>query len=270
MACPAAPAEVSGRQLVGATTPDCKNTATAITAIQPSGAIVAPAAVNNTDNANKTLKFYQGTKWGYQATATLAACTPTGATAALGASTTVFKQQCYNIMTSTPNAVRFDLVRQNTTDPNSVANQVVIAKPLTTLFGGRTCDASIKSVTTSGNTCTVEKVPVSQTGPSDYAISCSLTTAAGYNTTVTVTVAQTNSNPSYTSTFLVALPAGPPAPTPASDSSTTGVVLAVIGVVVLVGICGGVAWYVIKGRQDKDVDPYGDDATTGLTGNQDA
>jgi len=54
MACPAAPAEVSGRQLVGATTPDCKNTATAITAIQPSGAIVAPAGVN-TNNANKTL-----------------------------------------------------------------------------------------------------------------------------------------------------------------------------------------------------------------------
>ena len=174
-------------------------------------------------------------------------------------------------MTSTPNAVRFDLVRQNTTDPNSVANQVVIAKALTTLFGGRTCEASIKSVTTSGNTCTVKKVPVPNfMGYSDYAISCSLTTAAGYNTTVTVTVAQTNSNPSYTSTFLVALPAGPPAPTPASDSSTTGVVLAVIGVVVLVGICGGVAWYVIKGRQDKDVDPYGDDATTGLTGNLDA
>lgn len=97
-----------------------------------------------------------------------------------------------------------------------------------------------------------------------------MTTPGGYDDTVTVTLAQSNSNPSYTSTFMVSLPAGPPSPTPASNSSSTGVVLGVIGAVVLIGICGGVGWYVYKGRQDKDVDPYGDDATTGLTGNQDA
>jgi len=134
----------------------------------------------------------------------------------------------------------------------------VFAEPLTMLFKDATCMASITSVTTSNNVCTVGNAAMK------YAISCSLITPAGYNETITVKLAQSNSNPSYTSTFMVSLPAGPP-PSPASTSSSTLVVLGAIGGVVLIGICGGVGWYFYKGRQDKNVDPYDDDATTGLT-----
>lgn len=77
---------------------------------------------------------------------------------------------------------------------------------------------------------------------------------------------------------MVSLPAGTgpnpptppgPAPTP-TKSKTTAIVLGVIGGIVGLGIVIGVAWYVIKGRQDADVDPYEEDATTGLTAQQDA
>lgn len=82
-----------------------------------------------------------------------------------------------------------------------------------------------------------------------------------------MTINQSGGNKPITSTFMVTLPGAPP-PAPAKDSNTTAIVLGVLGAVVGVGLIGGVAWYVMKGRQDKDVDPYGDDATTGLTGNQ--
>jgi len=85
-----------------------------------------------------------------------------------------------------------------------------------------------------------------------------------------------NGNGDATSSFMVTLsggkpgpgPAPGPTPTPASKSKTTAIVLGVIGGIVGLGIVIGVAWYVIKGRQDADVDPYEEDATTGLTGNQ--
>lgn len=220
--------------------------------------------IKNTEGSTTGISFYEGSKYGYNATASLAACKPGTSADVLPAATVSFAQECFNIATSTPNLMKNNLIRQNTTDPTSASKEVIFATPLSMLFTDAACMESISSVTTSNPVCTVD------TAANNYAISCSLTYAEGYDDTITVTLAQSNSNPSYTSTFMVSLPAGPPSPTPASNSSSTGVVLGVIGAVVLIGICGGVGWYVYKGRQDKDVDPYGDDATTGLTGNQDA
>jgi len=128
---------------------------------------------------------------------------------------------------------------------------------------------SIASVTIDNDVCEVGNAAMK------YAISCSLTTAGGYDETIKVTLEQSDSLPTYTSSFMVSLPAEvhppspsptpTPTPTPASKSSSTVVVIGAIGGVVLIGICGGVGWYVYKGRQDKGVDPYTDEATTGLT-----
>lgn len=111
----------------------------------------------------------------------------------------------------------------------------------------------------------------------NYDISCG-TSVAGYSGKVTVT-ATLPGNGDVTSSFMVSLPDSPnpgpgpspgptPNPTPAKKSKTTVIVLGVIGGIVGLGIVIGVAWYVIKGRQDADVDPYEEDATTGLTGQQ--
>jgi len=252
--CPVVPAPTA-LKTNGAAANACVRT---LTDILPEGII------SNTADSTTGISFYEGSKYGYNATASLAACAPGTSTDVLTATLVTFKQECYNIASATPNTVKTELVRQNTTDATSASTEVIFSAPLYELFTDATCMESIASVTTSNSVCTVD------TAANNYAISCSLTTAAGYDDTITVTLAQSNSNPSYTSTFMVSLPAGPPSPTPASNSSSTGVVLGVIGAVVLIGICGGVGWYVYKGRQDKDVDPYGDDATTGLTGNQDA
>lgn len=102
-----------------------------------------------------------------------------------------------------------------------------------------------------------------------WGVSCSLSTSAGYDQAVKVTVAQDN-NPNYEATFTVVLPSGGGGGGSSSSSKTTAIVLGVIGGLVLVGIIGGVAWYVIKGRNNGDVDPYDDDATTGLNAGEHA
>lgn len=143
--------------------------------------------------------------------------------------------------------------------------QQLYATPLTELFAGFAgCYAGIKSATLSATHCTI-----AATQP--YAISCSLTTDAGYSGAVTVTITD-NDGSAFTSTFQASLPGNGPAPgpkpTPDTKSHTTAIVLGVIGGIVGVGIIGGVAWYVIKGRADANVDPYDDEATAGLTGEQ--
>jgi len=152
----------------------------------------------------------------------------------------------------------------------TVTTQLIFANPLASLFTGydTVCkNEPLISVSSSASYCTVGAKA------DGFPVSCSLNYDAGFSGAVTITVKQTGGNPDYTASFLVSLPKNPnPAPpTPSTKSHTTAIVLGVIGGIVGLGIAIGVAWYVIKGRQDANVDPYDEDATGApLTGQQDA
>lgn len=217
------------------------------------------AAPAKTDTQLNLKNDVQG---GYQAQLKLGSCTPKGATKgfAAAAATATYEQKCYQVLTAKPATATVVLQR-------GTGSQALFATSglLSEVFTGydAACD-SISSVSSSLGACpitvTAAKLGATNTTPT-YSTACSLETAAGYDQSVTVTVHQAN-NPAYSSTFKVSLPAG--ASGGSSSSKTTAVVLGVIGGVVGLGIIGGVAWYVIKGRNNGDVDPYDDDATTGL------
>lgn len=182
------------------------------------------------------------------------------------ASTIKISQSCYQVLTAVASSPSYTITRQTGTD---AANQVVVQNVLSDLFTGydSTCNyAPISDVKTSSTNCVFDDATNS--------ISCR-TNGLKYSDTVTVTVSQANNN-DITAQFSASLaavptPPGPtpgpkpdPTPTPAKKSKTTAIVLGVIGGIVGLGIVIGVAWYVIKGRQDADVDPYDEDATEAL------
>lgn len=252
----ACPASSSAPQAAAAST--CK--LSGVTVSQPSGAVLTKLS---TVKDATSLTIYNGDQFGYQAQLSLASCTPAGAASAT-ASVATISQTCYNILTK-QSVSAFTLVRAKA--PPAPQTQLLFADPLQTLFTGfQGCYNGVKSVTLSASYCTVGKTA---SGVNKFPISCSLTTAAGYSGPVTVTVTGQDGT-AQTSTFSATLPGNgvKPVPTPDTKSHTTAIVLGVIGGIVGVGIIGGVAWYVIKGRADANVDPYDDEATAGLTGEQ--
>lgn len=267
--CPST-SDVQGVQGVQAATPaatsDCQPTTKNITAQSLSVITTKPPITS------AAVSLISGVKYGYSTQITIS-CTPKGATAAMSSQTTV-SQTCYQVLTKAANTDNIVLARSTTAG----AVQQVFKNPVQNLFSGYDSNCAIQSVasvTTDKSYCVV----AARTATNPYAISCQLTgNYGGYSGPVTVTVNQAGGNAAVTSTFMVSLPSGTdpnppsppgPAPTP-TKSKTTAIVLGVIGGIVGLGIVIGVAWYVIKGRQDADVDPYEEDATTGLTAQQDA
>lgn len=217
------------------------------------------AAPAKTDTQLNLKNDVQG---GYKAQLALGSCTPKGATKgfAAAAATATYAQKCYQVLTAKP-ATATVVLKRGTGSQALFATSGLLSEVFT---GYDAACNSISSVSSSLGACpvTVTKATVGASIQTPtYSTACSLETAAGYDQSVTVTVHQAN-NPAYSSTFKVSLPAG--ASGGSSSSKTTAVVLGVIGGVVGLGIIGGVAWYVIKGRNNGDVDPYDDDATTGL------
>jgi len=118
--------------------------------------IMPEGIISNTADSTTGISFYEGNKYGYKAQATLAACAPGTSTDVLTATKVTFNQECYNIASATPNTVKTELVRQNTTDATSESTEVIFSAPLYELFTDATCMESIASVTTSNSVCTVE------------------------------------------------------------------------------------------------------------------
>jgi len=226
---------------------------------------ITPSLAGTKDTKGDTLSLYTNTQFGYDATIQLKACVPFAEFSSFNSGAVIqkYSQSCYIAGTGTKSTAPHKLKRSS--GPSVLFTDVVAQ-----LFEVNDCTDAIDTITTDNAACTAKSTTttVKSVSTTSWAISCA-TDKGGITGPVTVTLNQKNKNAAITTSFAASLAAPSPVTPAKKSSNTTAIVLGVLGGVVGIGLVAGVVWYVIKGRQG-GVDPYGEDATQGLTNQEHA